>query len=185
MTTDEEDQRRYAEEAESAYRTQTNLNDRQRAALPLILAGATDAAVAEAVGVHRVTVTRWRLAHPAVRSALSSARQSAHRAAEQTRRVLYRKALDRLTRELDEDGPKAVQVALALVGTPPPDPGPAESAEDIAGDVTAKHWRQLQLGTAPMSRRFPPLLDPMVVSRNLAGHIEEWEPSEDETTAAE
>lgn len=153
-----------------------NLNDRQRLAVSLVLAGHTDADVAAAVGAHRVTVTRWRLAHPAFRSALSAGRQSAHRAAEQARRLLYRKALDRLMRELDDDGPHAVRVAMALVAQPPDDPGPAESVDDVCESVAYSWLRRLQ---NPARWRPVPGVSQYSLAANLIRHIEEWEPSDE------
>lgn len=158
----------------------TRLTDRQRLAVALVLAGRTDADVAAAVGAHRVTVTRWRLGHPAFRSAVSAGRQSAHRAAEQARRALYAKALDRLVRELDEDGPQAVRVALALVATPPADPGPAESVEDVVEAVAYAWMRRLQ---NPMRWRPVPGVSAEQLATNLAGRVEEWEPDEDDLDA--
>jgi hypothetical protein len=147
------------------------LNDRQRLAVSLVLAGHTDADVAAAVGAHRVTVTRWRLAHPAFRSAISAGRQSAHRAAEQARRLLYRKALDRLMRELDDDGPQAVRVAMVLAAQPPGDPGPAESVTDIC-EATARVWlRNLRESWRPI-----PGVSPYSIATNMVSHIEDWEP---------
>jgi hypothetical protein len=158
----------------------TRLNDRQRLAVALVLAGRTDADVAAAVGAHRVTVTRWRLGHPAFRSALSAGRQSAHRAAEQARRTLYQKALDRLARELDEDGPQAVRVAMALVATPPDDPGPVESVDDVVTAVASAWMRKFQ---NPM--RWQPISGASCysIATNLAGHVEEWEPDDDDPDA--
>lgn len=148
------------------------LNDRQRLAVSLVLAGHTDADVAAAVGAHRVTVTRWRLAHPAFRSALSAGRQSAHRAAEQARRLLYRKALDRLMRELDDDGPHAVRVAMALVAQPPDDPGPAESVDDVCESVAYAWVRRHQ---NPMRWRPIPGTSCYSIAASLIEHIECWE----------
>jgi len=155
----------------------TSLTDRQRIAVELVLAGRSDARVARTVGVHRVTVTRWRLAHPAFRSALSAGRQSAHRAAEQARRTLYAKALDRLTRELDEDGPHAVRVAMALVATPPDDPGPVESVDDVVEAVTDVWFRKM---SDYMRRPIIAGVHKYKVAANLVlNSVEEWEPDDD------
>jgi hypothetical protein len=162
------------------------LNDRQRLAVSLVLAGHTDADVAAAVGAHRVTVTRWRLAHPAFRSALSVGRQSAHRAAEQARRLLYRKALDRLMRELDDDGPQAVRVAMVLAAQPPDDPGPTESVGDVCETAAAAWLRRHQ---NPMRWRPIPGVSCYSIAANLIQHIECWEenherPAPDDEQAA-
>jgi transposase-like protein len=151
----------------------TSLTDRQRIAVELVLAGRSDARVARTVGVHRVTVTRWRLAHPAFRSAVSAGRQSAHRAAEQARRVLYQKALDRLTRELDEDGPHAVRAAMALVATPPPDPGPVESVTQVVETMAADWLSRFSLWR-PIAG-----VNPYMVAAMMARSVEEWEPDDD------
>jgi hypothetical protein len=52
-------------------RTEEGLTDAQWKAVGLILAGRRDLEVAQAVNVHRVTVTRWRLYCPAFRKALA------------------------------------------------------------------------------------------------------------------
>jgi transposase-like protein len=161
-----------SEETDSPEILACDLNDRQRLAVSLVLAGHTDADVAAAVGAHRVTVTRWRLAHPAFRSALSAGRQSAHRAAEQARRLLYRKALDRLMRELDDDGPQAVRVAMALVAHPPDDPGPVESVDDVCGSVAYAWMRKFQ---NPMRWQPIPGASCYSIAANLVNHIECWE----------
>lgn len=180
MTTDDQLDDARTEEEQTRIDRATSLTDRQRLAVALVLAGRTDADVAAAVGAHRVTVTRWRLGHPAFRSAVSAGRQSAHRAAEQARRTLYAKALDRLTRELDEDGPQAVRVALALVATPPDDPGPVESVDDVV-EAVAYGW--LRRHQNPMRWRPVPGVSAYQLAANLAGHVEEWEPDDDDLDA--
>ena len=180
MTTEDRRDEDAPDEDEGAIARATSLTDRQRLAVALVLAGRTDADVAAAVGAHRVTVTRWRLGHPAFRAAVSAGRQSAHRAAEQARRSLYAKALDRLARELDEDGPQAVRVALALVTTPPDDPGPAESVDDVVEGVAYGWLRRHQ---NPMRWRPVPGVSAYQLAANLAGHVEEWEPDDDDLDA--
>jgi hypothetical protein len=120
------------------------LSERQRAALPFVIAGRTDTETAASIGVHRVTVTRWRLYHPVFRSAVLAAHASDCASAEAARRTLYRAAVDRLTRELADDGPRAVQVALAVVADPPP-VARYVSADTLAEEAHAAHLRGILL----------------------------------------
>ena len=57
------------------YNPQPAISGQQRKAILHILAGKPDAAVAYALGVHRVTVTHWRLRNPAFQDELHPARQ--------------------------------------------------------------------------------------------------------------
>ena len=120
------------------------LSERQRAALPFVIAGRTDAETAASIGVHRVTVTRWRLYHPVFRAAVLAAHASDCASAEAARRTLYRAALDRLARELADDGPRAVQVALAVVADPPP-VARYVTADALAEEAHAEHLRRIML----------------------------------------
>ena len=51
------------------------LQPRQQDAIELLLLGRSDHAVAQAVKVHRVTVTKWRLYDPAFRAELNRRRE--------------------------------------------------------------------------------------------------------------
>jgi hypothetical protein len=119
-----------------------------------VIAGRTDAQTAACVGVHRVTVTRWRLSHPVFRSAVLAAHESDYAAAAAARQTLYRAALDRLKREVDDDGPRAVQVALAIVADPPP-AAKYVSADTLAEEAHAAHLRGMLFSTyVSTCRRF-------------------------------
>ena len=50
------------------------LAPRQEAAIELLLSGKCDAATAEALGIHRTTIARWRAAHPAFQAELARRR---------------------------------------------------------------------------------------------------------------
>lgn len=104
----------------------------QQNAVDLLAVGKNDTETAEALGVHRVTVTRWRLYSPEFRAALADRRQAVWGAAADRLRALLPKALDTLADALEQsDATDRVNVALAvlklvgplpLVPTEPTDP---------------------------------------------------------------
>jgi hypothetical protein len=57
------------------YQMLQNLSDAQRKAIGLLVEGQRDGQAAQEVGVHRVTVTRWRLYNPAFQAALNLRRR--------------------------------------------------------------------------------------------------------------
>jgi hypothetical protein len=99
------------------------LSIEQLNAIDLLLTGTTDQAVADAVGVHRVTVTRWRLYHPHFRAALYQRRREAWAGAEDAFRTVIPMALDTLRDQL-QVGTGRGRIALdvlyktGLIGTP-------------------------------------------------------------------
>ena len=78
------------------------LTPEQLNAVDLLAAGETDAAVATAVGVHRVTVTRWR-ASPTFAAALNRRRTDLFAAAADSLRALVPTALAAVTEALTDD----------------------------------------------------------------------------------
>jgi hypothetical protein len=95
-------------------RRKYGLTAQQRSAIDLILAGANDRQVAEQVGVHRVTVTNWRLHDPDFQIALSSRLASLWTGATHVIRTVLPEALDSLREQL-RSHPNRGRLALDLV----------------------------------------------------------------------
>src|SRR5687767_14055419 len=76
------------------------LSPEQLSAIELLLTGATDQHVADSIGRHRVTVTKWRLYHPQFRSALFRRQREAYRGAADAMRGILPMALDTLRDQL-------------------------------------------------------------------------------------
>lgn len=88
----------------------------QQSAVDLLAAGKNDTETAEALGLNRVTVTRWRLYSPEFRAALADRRAAVWGAAADRLRMLLPQALDTLADALiNPETPDRVSVALAVV----------------------------------------------------------------------
>jgi hypothetical protein len=87
--------------ATNGYKRQRGLTVEQQNAIDLLITGKTDAETAELVGVHRVTVTKWRLSDPWFQAELNCRRLELWGAAAERLRALLPKALSVLERELD------------------------------------------------------------------------------------
>ncbi len=79
------------------------LTPRQETAVELLLSGKSDAATADALGIHRTTIARWRAVHPAFQAELARRRAELYGAAAERLRALVPKALDVLENGLDGD----------------------------------------------------------------------------------
>jgi hypothetical protein len=79
------------------------------------LVGKHDQEVADAIGVHRVTVTRWRLYHPGFQATLNERRAAVWQSSEDAYRVLLNDAVGVLKDELGTPGPQRAKISLALV----------------------------------------------------------------------
>ena len=119
-------------------------------AIDLLAQGKTDTDTAAALGVHRVTVTRWRLYSPEFQAALNARRRELWATSADKLRGLAPKALDVLAEELDgPDALKAAAVILKLagidkVGEPTGQTNPALVLDDIATEqATTPHERML------------------------------------------
>lgn len=101
-------------------------------AVDLLAGGKNDTETAAALGLHRVSVTRWRRYSPAFRAALAERRAAVWGAAADRLRALLPRAVDALAAALDDpDAPNRVAVAVAvlklagplpLAPADPPDP---------------------------------------------------------------
>ena len=76
------------------------LNAQQLNAIDLILAGANDRQVAERIGVHRVTVTNWRLYHPEFQIALDNRRAQLWAGGTDVIRAVLPEALETIREQL-------------------------------------------------------------------------------------
>jgi hypothetical protein len=95
-------------------RRQYALTDQQRNAMDLILAGLNDRQVAEQVGVHRVTVTNWRLYDPQFQLALNNRRAQLWAGGTDVIRTVLPEALESLREQL-RSHPNRGRLALDLV----------------------------------------------------------------------
>lgn len=131
----------------NGYIRQRGLTIAQRNAIDLLVTGTTDTETAEAVGVHRVTVTKWRNADPFFQAELNRRRLEIWAAAGERLRSLLRKAIDALESELSNSDRRltaAVHVIkLAGPTSAPPPEGPTE-AKQILGSLFAQHLSAIE-----------------------------------------
>src|SRR6516162_7609839 len=74
----------------------------QLSAIDLLAAGKTDQEAADLLGLHRTTVTKWRLYDPVFQAALNQRRAEVWGAAADRLRSLIPKALDALAAALED-----------------------------------------------------------------------------------
>lgn len=108
----------------------------QENAVDALACGKNDAETAEAVGVHRVTVTRWRLYSPHFQAALNERRQAIWAASLDRLRSLVPLALDAVANELtNAESPNRLQAAFGLLKLVPlamaAPTGPTDSNEIV------------------------------------------------------
>lgn len=94
------------------YKREHWLTIEQLNAIDLLVTGKTDQAVADAVGVARPTVTKWRLDDPHFQAELNRRRKEVWGASADRIRALLPKAFDTLEKAIDEG---SYQAALALI----------------------------------------------------------------------
>ena len=87
---------------------------KQLNAIDLLVQGETDTATAETVGVHRVTVTKWRNYDPYFQAELNRRRKELWSSSTDRLRALLPRALDTLEQELQE-GKHRGRVAIDLL----------------------------------------------------------------------
>lgn len=132
------------------------LSVKQQNAIDILVTGKTDAEVAEAVGVNRVTVTKWRNYHPGFQAELNRRRRNMWGASAERLRGLLPKALDVIEAELRDGKNKlraAVQVTklagLESVGAPGGFEDVAEIIDRLVGErvqvIQAERNRSLSL----------------------------------------
>ena len=114
----------------------------QENAVDALASGKNDGETASLVGVHRVTVTRWRLYSPHFQAALNVRRQAIWAVGLDRLRSLVPTALDALADELRPDSSNRVQAALGLLKLIPLSSavpaGPTDADEIVRGIVDAR-----------------------------------------------
>jgi hypothetical protein len=123
----------------------------QRNAVDLLAAGKTDTEAAGLLGLHRTTISKWRLYDVEFQAALNRRRAEVWEAGIDRLRALIPQALDVLAAQMvDPDGSDRVKAAVALlklVPLPPAAlaPGPADPGEIVRRIATRR--RELKPST--------------------------------------
>lgn len=131
----------------TGYIREHGLTIEQKNAIDLLVTGQTDTEAAAAVGVHRVTVTKWRLYDPWFQAELNVRRRELWGGAGERLRALLPKALDIIESELTA-GENRYDAALQIVKLTrlpesPPVIGPTQ-AEQIIDALTARKLATMQ-----------------------------------------
>ena len=100
--------------AAKRYKRQHGPTVEQENAIDLLITGITDVETAEEVGVHRVTVTKWRLCDPWFQTELSRRRVDPWGASAERLRAMLPKALHVLEKNLSQ-GPDGLRAALEVI----------------------------------------------------------------------
>jgi len=95
---------------------QKSLSIEQLNAIDLLVMGKSDREVAEAIGVHRTTVTGWRLYNPYFQAELNRRRKEVFGSAVDRFRSLLQKAMDAIEKSLDEGDARVALGILKLAG---------------------------------------------------------------------
>lgn len=155
----------------------------QLSAVDLLAAGKNDTDTAAALGVNRVTVTRWRLYSPDFRAALAAQRAAVRGAAADRLRALLPKALDALADALERaEGDERTDVALAvrkLAGPLPVVPSEPTDPEDIVRGAAVERER------AQKRTRHNDLLDQMSGLPGFDDHVNAVRTRFDQMAASE
>ena len=140
------------------------LTPQQSAAIDLLIAGRSDARAAAALGLHRVTVTRWRLYNHVFQAELNRRRQETWGAAgDRLRKALTRAVTvfrNQLLSDNDDLAFRAARALLHLAGNSrlvrPPDPAAAPSDPM---DVLNVEARRIHIEQNSIDPRHDPLYD--------------------------
>jgi hypothetical protein len=133
-----------------------NLTDAQLRAVELLVTGRNDRQVAAEIGMHRVTIARWRLYNPEFEAALNRRRRELVDAARDGLRSVLSPALDLLAAQVGEGNWK---VALALVRQLAPDLGRlddvgAPDIQSLVDDLAlARHLEGVSRPVVPAETR--------------------------------
>lgn len=112
-------------------------------AIDLLAAGKTDKDTAEALGLHRTTVSKWRLYDPHFSAALNRRRAEVWSAGVDKLRALIPKALAVLEAHMKHRGPSQLKAAAIILKLVPltalaEAPGPTDPDEIVQGIVAAR-----------------------------------------------
>ncbi len=97
------------------YKQRRDLTITQQNAIDLLVGGMIDKEVAAALGIHRVTVTKWRLYHPEFQATLNARRAALWESAQDRFRTLALAALDAIAADLASPSPERGKLALRVV----------------------------------------------------------------------
>lgn len=149
------------------------LSIEQLNAIDLLVMGKTDREVAEAVGVHRCTVTSWRLYNPYFQAELNRKRKEVWGAAVDRFRSLLMKALDTVEKALDEGDAKTTIELLRMAGLDMTRGGSTLGTYLVGEDNPEKILEELAEAKKreEMFRTFPPPTD--WEKRNALEELEE------------
>lgn len=100
--------------ATNGYKRLHGLTVEQQNAIELLVMGESDAAAAEQVGVHRTTITRWRLYDVVFQAAVNRRRREIWSTSTDRLRSLLPIALDALEAELQQPGRQRSRVAIEI-----------------------------------------------------------------------
>jgi hypothetical protein len=118
----------------------------QQNAVDLLAGGKNDTETAKALGLNRVTVTRWRLYSPEFRAALADRRAAVWGASADRLRALLPRAIDTLAEALGRPGQvKTALAVLKLAGSLPPPPSEPTDPDEVVRrtvDAERQHARE-------------------------------------------
>ncbi|HEX7380106.1 MAG TPA: hypothetical protein VF278_23495 [Pirellulales bacterium] len=164
-------------DATNGYKRLHGLTIAQLNAVDRLVAGDTDQQAADAVGVNRVTVSKWRLYDPTFQAALNERRQEVFGAATDRLRSLLPKALDTMAVAMDGGNVLAavtILKAAALDKLPPP-AGPTEPEQVLIALV------ETRMKEKRAARERTRTLDEILNELGNPGCLAQWEA---ESTAA-
>ncbi len=142
---------RALQKATNGYNRDRELSIEQQSAIDLLVLGKSDQETADAVGVHRVTVTKWRLYDALFQAELNKRRRDVFGAAADRLRALLPVAVEVLEDELsDTENRNRGQLALAIIkaaglsigdiGSTDPDAIIERAALDCSNNQEAIKW---------------------------------------------
>lgn len=102
--------------ATKTYKREHGLTIEQLNAIELLVIGKTDKETAEAVGVNRVTITKWRLYDPYFQAELNRKRKEIWGSAVDKFRALLLKALNTIEKAIEEGDAKLAIEILRITG---------------------------------------------------------------------
>jgi hypothetical protein len=140
--------------ATSSYKRRHGLTLEQRNAIDVLVQGATDHETAEATGVNRVTVTKWRNHDPYFQAELNRRRTEVWGASVDRLRSLIPRALDALEHEL-AGGANAWRAGLELLKLAGLDRSKGRS--DLGGYLVGHHAAEAIIDARACARRPDPL----------------------------
>ena len=160
-----------AKDATKCYQMLHDLTVKQQNTIDRLVAGDTDEQAAQAVGVHRVTISRWRSRNPTFQAALNARRQEIWCASADKVRSLLPKALDTLRWAMTNCNVQAAAIILkaaALDKLSPPGPTDPEKIFEAMVEARVKEKRAKRARTATKSDLSEEARDPNCRARTEA-----------------